>query len=68
MATAVDWTTNKDLIQELYIAFYGRPGDPGGIKHWAEQITGNATLADNVTKDLVRSFIRSFVQVRRGRA
>jgi len=59
MATAVDWTTNKDLIQELYIAFYGRPGDPGGIKHWAEQITDNATLADTVTKDLVRSFIRS---------
>lgn len=59
MATAVDWTTNKDLIQELYIAFYGRPGDPGGIKHWAEQITDNATLADTATKDLVRSFIRS---------
>ncbi len=59
MAVAQDWTTNKDLIQELYVAFYGRPGDPGGIKYWAEQLPDNATLADTTTKDLVRSFIRS---------
>ena len=33
-----DWTTNKDLIQKLYIAFYGRPADPGGLRYWAQQL------------------------------
>lgn len=54
-----DWTTNKDLIQKLYIAFYGRPADPGGLKHWAEQLPDNAKITDDATKELIGRFVDS---------
>ena len=54
-----DWTTNKDLIQKLYIAFYGRPADPGGLRHWAQQLPENAKLTDDATKSLIETFVRS---------
>ena len=54
-----DWTTNKDLIQKLYIAFYGRPADPGGLRHWAQQLPDNAKLTDASTKTLIDTFISS---------
>ncbi|WP_299315388.1 DUF4214 domain-containing protein, partial [uncultured Halomonas sp.] len=27
-----------DLVQKLYVAYYGRPADPAGQQYWAEQI------------------------------
>ncbi|MDR5862691.1 DUF4214 domain-containing protein, partial [Halomonas campisalis] len=27
-----------DLVQKLYVAYYGRPADPSGQQYWAEQI------------------------------
>ena len=27
-----------DQVQEMYIAYYGRPGDPGGLDFWAQQL------------------------------
>lgn len=27
-----------DQVQEIYIAYYGRPGDPGGMDFWAERL------------------------------
>ena len=54
-----DWTTNKDLIQKLYIAFYGRPADPGGLRYWAQQLPDNAKLTDASTKTLIDTFISS---------
>jgi len=27
-----------DLVQKVYIAYYGRPGDYGGVNFWAEQL------------------------------
>lgn len=27
-----------DTIQRLYIAYYQRPADPGGLRHWAEKL------------------------------
>ncbi len=54
-----DWTTNKDLIQKLYIAFYGRPADPGGLRYWAQQLPDNAKLTDDATKELIGRFVDS---------
>ena len=31
-------TTNTDKVQEAYIAYYGRPADPGGLAHWVGQL------------------------------
>jgi len=36
MATQASLT----LVQKLYIAYYGRPADPGGLTYWANQIDG----------------------------
>ncbi len=30
--------SSKSKIQELYVAYYGRPGDPAGIDYWAEEL------------------------------
>lgn len=38
---AVDWKTNRDLMQKLYILFYGRPADPEGVKFWASLLLFN---------------------------
>ncbi len=29
----------SDQVQEMYVAYYGRPGDPGGVEFWADQLT-----------------------------
>ncbi len=28
----------QDQVQKMYVAYYGRPGDPGGVDYWAEQL------------------------------
>lgn len=36
--------TNQDTVQEVYIAFYGRPADPDGYEYWVAELeaTGGA--------------------------
>ena len=29
---------SKKVVQKLYLAFYGRAGDPDGVEYWAEQL------------------------------
>ncbi len=29
---------NKEIIQQFYIAYYGRPGDPAGVDYWADRL------------------------------
>ena len=53
------WTSNIDLIQKLYIAFYGRPADPGGLRYWASQLPDNATPDSAATRELISRFINS---------
>jgi Ca2+-binding RTX toxin-like protein len=54
-----DWKTNIDLIQKLYIAFYGRPADPGGLRYWASQLPDNAAPDSAAVRDLISRFINS---------
>ena len=37
-------TTNEDKVQEAYIAYYGRPADPGGLAHWVGQLDTGITF------------------------
>jgi len=53
------WQTNVDLIQKLYIAFYGRPADPGGLRYWASQLPDNAAPDSPAVRDLIVRFINS---------
>jgi hypothetical protein len=53
------WTSNTDLIQKLYIAYYGRPADPGGLRYWASQLPDNATPDSAATRELISRFINS---------
>ncbi|MEM3744121.1 MAG: Ig-like domain-containing protein [Candidatus Methanomethyliaceae archaeon] len=57
--TMPEWTTNKDLIQKLYIMFYGRPADPGGLKYWAEQLPENARIDSPEVRAMISRFINS---------
>lgn len=33
-----------DLAQQMYVAYYGRPGDPGGVSFWADKFDGSTDL------------------------
>ena len=52
----MSWQANVDLVQKLYIAFYGRPADPGGLRYWAQ------SLGDNPTPDTIKSVINAFIR------
>ncbi len=40
-------------VQQMYIAYYGRPGDPGGVNYWAGRM---AAVGGNWIPDLVNAF------------
>jgi hypothetical protein len=31
----------NNTVQGMYIAYYGRPGDTGGLTYWAERLAAN---------------------------
>ena len=37
---------DKGQIQKLYIAYFGRPADPSGIKYWLDNVSQNTQLRD----------------------
>lgn len=43
----------NDLIQKLYIAYYGRPADPQGLAYWAESIENHGL------QNVINSFFES---------
>lgn len=45
----------QDLIQQLYIAYYGRPADPDGIDYWTERLAENG----NDTGEMLDAFANS---------
>jgi hypothetical protein len=40
-------------LQQMYVAYYGRPGDPGGVNYWAGRM---AEVGGNWIPDLVNAF------------
>ncbi len=32
---------SEDRVQTMYIAYYGRPGDPEGLQYWADSLDSN---------------------------
>lgn len=38
----------NNLIQQLYIAYYGRPADPAGLTFWSEQLAQNGGNLDAI--------------------
>ncbi|NBC50023.1 MAG: DUF4214 domain-containing protein [Gammaproteobacteria bacterium] len=40
-------------VQKMYVAYYGRPGDPRGVRYWADQI---AQTGGNWIPELVNAF------------
>ncbi len=39
-------TSYEDQVQAMYVAYYSRPGDPGGVAYWASRLEkGNGDLA-----------------------
>jgi len=48
-------TTESILqVQRSYIAYYNRPGDPGGVEYWANRLDGGESLST-----LINSFANS---------
>jgi hypothetical protein len=41
LALAQDNEAQALQVQEMYVAYYGRPGDPGGVAFWADQLQQN---------------------------
>lgn len=37
--------THTEVIQQLYVAFLGRPGDPAGLQYWTEALDHGTPLA-----------------------
>ena len=29
---------NARQVQQMYVAYYGRPGDPAGVEYWANRL------------------------------
>ncbi|NEX17210.1 MAG: hypothetical protein C1943_11395 [Halochromatium sp.] len=37
-ASARAFSPTEDLVQQAYLAYYGRPGDPAGLAYWSQQL------------------------------
>ncbi|MDO1584598.1 DUF4214 domain-containing protein [Rhizobium oryzicola] len=38
-------TLSEDQVQKLYIAYFGRPADPVGLKYWSSQLDAGVAVA-----------------------
>ena len=50
-------------LQKLYIAYFGRPGDPSGINYWLSRSNESLTIKE-ISNELSRQdeYIKSIVQ------
>ena len=47
--------TSTQTVASLYLAYFGRPGDPAGIAYWADQLTYGGLTQAAVTEAFARS-------------
>lgn len=46
---------NAIEIQELYVAYFGRPADPVGLDYWMDTLTGNVVTLDDISRSFAES-------------
>ena len=46
---------NAIEIQELYVAYFGRPADPVGLDYWMDTLAGNVVTLDDISRSLAES-------------
>lgn len=37
---------SKEIMQEMYVAYYGRPAEPSGLQYWADRLSADSNLDD----------------------
>ncbi len=37
---------SKEIMQEMYVAYYGRPAEPAGLQYWADRLSADSNLDD----------------------
>lgn len=55
----------RDRVQLMYVAYYGRPGDNGGLDFWTEQLEGNGGKLSNIIGNFGNSdeFLQRFAEL-----
>lgn len=48
-------TTHQSTVNSFYLAFYGRPADPAGMKFWADQLSRNGGELDAIKSAFANS-------------
>jgi hypothetical protein len=49
--TAFAQNSSEEQVQEMYIAYYGRPGDPAGIDYWSQRLVDESGRLDVIIDD-----------------
>lgn len=47
--------TNIELVQQLYVAYFNRPGDVGGVNFYTSVLESHATTIDAIAADFAKS-------------
>jgi len=42
-------------VQQLYVAYFGRPADPAGLDYWMDTLAGNAVTPDAISRSFADS-------------
>ncbi|MEM8514409.1 hypothetical protein RCH14_003754 [Massilia sp. MP_M2] len=42
-------------VQQLYVAYFGRPADPGGLDYWMDTLAGNVVTLGDISRSFADS-------------
>lgn len=48
-------TDNVNTVQQLYVAYFGRPADPGGLAYWSAALDADPNALSDITKAFAAS-------------